>query len=97
MTSENKRWFIEKVAQNPEYLSEAYLPAMERCQAKAESDLRNSIRNDDTLKMKYKMGFFDGVCYALSVIDGLRLTERKPKSEPGLMARIFSRDQKEPA
>lgn len=90
MKEETRRWFIEKVAQNPEYLERTFLPALERAVHKAEDALRQSIRADDLPKIKYRQGWVDGAQECVLVLDGLRLSEGKKPAEPGLMARIFA-------
>ena len=92
MTDETKRWFVEKVAQNPEYIHTTFLPAIEKVLARADLALRDAIRKDDPAKMKYRMGWLDGAQDVCSVIDGLKLSDGKP-AEPGLMARIFQRGE----
>jgi len=89
MNDQLKRWFVERVAQNPEYLATTYLPAMERHMDRAEKSLHQSIRNDDTLRIKYVMGYFDGVKETCALLEGLRTSETRKPVEPGLMARIF--------
>lgn len=90
MTPETKQWFIDKVAQNPEYLQFTYLPALEKEVKKAELRLREANRTEELPGIKYRQGWLDGVEKLATIIDGLKISESKPKSEPGLLARMFS-------
>lgn len=90
MTENIKRWFIEKVAQNPEFLGDKFLPALERLETKAQSALDQAIRNDGIEKIKYQMGWLDGVREIQALLNGLKMAEGKIPVEPGLMARILA-------
>lgn len=90
MLEEDKRWFIEKVAQHPEYLADTYLPMLESLVKRAEVALDQAIRKEGIEKIKYQMGWLDGVRETCALLGGLRISERKKSPEPGLMARILS-------
>ena len=91
MDEKTKQWFIEKVAQEPEYLSTHFMPAVETSIKKAELELHQAIRKGTTEQIKYAMGWFDGVSEVLKLLGGLRLSQRPKDAEPagpGLMDRI---------
>lgn len=96
MTQQIKQWFIDKVAQNPEYLQQRYLPALELEVKKAETRLREANRRSDINEIKYRQGWLDGVEKLCTVLDGLKISEGNPGS-PGLMARIFPKRDLSPA
>lgn len=90
MTDETKRWFVEKAAQNPEWVLRKYLPEMEKELSRAEVRLHKANREEGIEQIKYRMGWFDGVETCLKMIEGMRSSE-KPV-DPGLMDRIFGRN-----
>lgn len=90
LSDESRRWFIEKVAQNPDFLARVFLPQWDIVEKKAETILRDAIRNKPIEEIKYQMGFLDGAQKMCAVIDGLRLSEKKTPVGSGLMTRMFS-------
>lgn len=90
MTQETRIWFVEKVAQNPEYLGRTYLPQLEKQLKAAETQRDQVIRSGTTEQIKYAQGLLDGVATVFRMLEGLRTSEEKPR-DPGLMDRIFRR------
>ena len=90
MTDDIKRWFIEKVAQNPEWLGRTYIPEIEKELKKAQVRLHEANRKEDLSTIKYRQGLFDGVETCLKMIEGMKVSEEKSR-DPGLMDRIFRR------
>lgn len=91
LSEETKRWFQEKISQNPEYISRTFLPMLEKTLKKSDDALRESIRRDGIEQMKYRMGWSDGVQHCCAILDGLRISEGRSPAAPGLMERIFSK------
>lgn len=92
MDEELKNWFIEKVSQNPEYIARTYLPMLEKQVNAAEVQRDQILRNGTIEQIKYAQGLFDGVVTCEKMIKGLKLSEEKSRTDPGLLDRIFRRD-----
>ena len=86
-----KRWFIEKVAQHPEYLATYYLPQLDRQLKAAVLNRDQAIRKGSIEEIKYAQGLLDGVDSISKVLDGLKTSEEKSR-DPGLVDRIFRRN-----
>lgn len=90
MDEKIKTWFIEKVAQNPDYLVRTYLPMLEKQIKGIELQRDQAIRSGTTEQIKYAQGLLDGVVVVCKMLEGLKLSEEKSR-DPGLMDRIFRR------
>lgn len=90
MDEKLKTWFIEKIAQNPEYLARTYLPQLEKQLKIAELNRDQANRAGTTEQIKYAQGLLDGVRVVYKMLEGLKISEEKSR-DPGLMDRIFRR------
>lgn len=90
MDDKIKTWFVEKVAQNPEYLGITYLPYIEKQIKNAELNRDQAIRKGKLDDIKYAQGLLDGVLSVGRMLEGLKISEEKSR-DPGLMDRIFRR------
>lgn len=91
MNEQSKRWLIEKIAQEPDFLATYFLPALERLVPKAETARDQANRTGTIEEIKYRMGWLDGVRESCAVLDGLKKSFAKNPDEPGLMARILGK------
>lgn len=90
MIEETKTWLYERVSRDPRYLVTTVFPHLQALEDRKHAELHQALRENLPFEqVKYRQGALDGVQATLGLLNGLKLSETKKPSEPGLMARIL--------
>lgn len=85
------KWFGERSAKDANFISDVYIPSVEKLHNKYELELHQVCRSGELSKVNYVQGKLDGVQEIIGLIAGIRMSESRDRVVPTLMERILQK------